>query len=245
MDGDESMQVDGVGGGALDGMQIDFSQYPKPTGSTNESSSLDFRMEDFDPYLAEEQKNRADRISGVTARKARNDRLFNPPTSLDAEIDRPKSPSEAELDVVQQVLQADYDEVRDLFKWALRQLPSYGPINSVAMDKLLCMKSNSPCLALCRAGFLIILANSRIVRRVASSGYVANRIYHRIPEQNMHQFFESKIVNEVRRQYIISADGTGTTKDIRAARSVLFVNRVRNMVAQGGVEGFMLAMNVS
>ncbi len=250
MDGDEEeddMQVN-HGGGALDGMQIDFSQYPKPASmneSSSSSSSLVFRMEDFDPYLVEEQKNRADRITGAAAKQARNDRLFNPPTSLAAGGYRPQSPSEAELDVVQQALQADYDEVRDLFEWALEQLPTYGSINSVAMAQLLRMKPSSPCLALCRAGFLIILANSRIVRREASSGYVANRIYHRIPEQNIHQFFESKIVNEARRQYIISADGTGTTKDVRAARSVLFVNRVRNMVAQGGVEGFMLAMNVS
>ena len=230
---EESMEVDYEGGG----MQIDSSSSSK--------EPMVFRMEDFDPFLIEEEKKRTDRLTGRTAKQERNNLLFNPPASLDSGAHRPQSPSEAELDVVQQALQADYKEVRDIFEWALKQLPDYGKINAGTMHHLLRTKSNTPCLALCRAGFLIILSNSHRVRREASSGYVANRIYHRIPEQNMHQFFKSKIVNDARRQYVISADGTGITKDIRAARSVLFVNRLRNMVANGGVEGFVVAMKIS
>ena len=232
---DENMQIDAVG------MQIDAAV---AATATKKEEPMMFRMEDFDPFIIEAEKIRADRITGRTAKQTRNNRLFNPPTILQSGGYRPESPSEAELDVVQQALQADYKEVRDIFEWALRQLPKYGEINAATMHHLLQAKPNTPCLALCRAGFLIILANSRKVRKQASSGYVANRIYHRIPEQQMHQFFKSKIVNEARRQYVISADGTGITKDNRAARSVLFVNRLRNMVAGGGVEGFMLAMDM-
>jgi len=221
-----------------DGMEVDSGPTPVP-------APMIFRMEDFDPYLLEEQKNRADRITGKTAKQAKHDRLFKPPTLLHSGGYRPQSPSEAELDVIQQALQADYAEVLDIFKWALNFLPNYGKINAATMGQLVQIKPNTPCLALCRAGFLIILFNSQRVRKEASTGYVAGRIYHRIPEQHMHQFFKNKIVNEARRQYVISADGTGITKDIRGARSVLFVNRLRNMVANGGVEGFVLAMNTS
>ncbi len=240
MDDDEETGSSSSSDGGSENMQIDAA------GTKNSSGdSMMFRMEDFDPFIAEAEKIREDRITGKTAQQARNNRLFNPPAILEVGGHRPQSPSEAELDVVQQALQADYKEVRDIFEWALRQLPNYGEVNAASMNYLLRVKSNTPCLALCRAGFLIILSNSQRVRKEASSGYVANRIYHRIPEQKMHQFFKSKIVNDARRQYVISADGTGLTKDARAARSVLFVNRLRNMVAKGGVEGFMLAMNIS
>lgn len=204
-----------------------------------DDGDTDFTMEDFDPFIAEERERRARRITGSGATAERNARLFGPPAALSLGGFRPESPSEAELDVVQQVLQAEDDEARTLFRWAVSQLPKYGEANALAIARLLSLPPSPAGLALCRAGFLLILANSVAVRRVASAGYVAERLYHNIPVNDMHKFFACVPVNEARRQYVIMADGTGQTSDTKAARSVLFVNRVRNMVQRGGVEGFV------
>lgn len=220
MDGDDSMETDFDGAGG---------------------HHAELTMEDFDPFIASERELRARRVTGSEAADARNALLFEPPPKLHPGGRRPESPSEAELDVVQQVMLAEQDEAKAIFQWALDQLPTYGAENTASVRQLLAMPHSRASRALFRAGFLFILANSKTIRSEASSGFVANRIYHRIPEAAMHRFFACEPVDTARRQYVIVTEGTGQSSDTEAARSVLFVNRVRNMVQKGGVEGFSLA----
>ncbi len=226
-----------------DDMIVDFEAI-KYDEEEEEEEEEDFCIEDFDPFIAEQRKARNLIVTGDGARQERAALLFAPPSELHLGGVRPQSPSQAELDVVQQILQAENGEAREAFEWAAKQLPSYGKTNMKAIRFLLTMPWSTATLALFRAGFLVILANCQKIRRVASSGYVAGRVYHNIPERDMHTFFKSKWMTEAKRQYVILANGTGTISDTKAARSVLFVNQVRNMVQRGGVEGYVAQLVV-